>query len=300
MEDFDRVNSLVSVSGLDSPLLFSFKKGLAGLDYILLQDGAENLFLSSPLLVRDRKQLQQSSDWENNKHKFFFGVFFVRVDGCIYLCSQNVWSPSVDAVLLIEAIKEHKDIFDQCTSLFDLGCGTGVTSIGLLNSLKSVSDILMYDINPKASMIAAINLYLNCVERNVTFLSKESLSTVKADICVTTPYYVPVEKKITLSPQEDIRDAIDTTVFMINSSIEHCEKYTVFVFSSCTEKEVRERIPYHVEILKAREILFTIGDNVGNNEVVKRLIDDGRLKNINGDYYHTVYVGLVSKKRGSV
>lgn len=295
LENSSRWHDLISILGSDSHLIFSFKKDLKGIDYFLYENGRERLFLSSALLVRDRKLLQKSPDWERNKHQFFEGIFWVKVDRCIYLCSQGVWSPSVDAVVLLEAFKENQSLFSQSASVLDLGCGTGVIGIGIALNSSVIQDIFMYDTNPKALAITSMNLYLNAVDKCVTFLTGRSLSLARADLCIATPYYIPVEKKVLRTPKIDIEQAINTTVSMITYAVDHCEKHAMFVYSSATQKEVCERIPRH-EILKEQEALFTIGDNVGNNDVVKYLIDDRRLKRIDGDYYHTIYVGLIQKK----
>lgn len=295
MVSYDNLKKLITLMGQNAVLLFSFKPHLRGLDYVVLENGCEKIFLTSDLTVRDRKKLATSETWNKFKRYFFEGLFFVRLDGCVYICSPDVWSPSVDAAILMEVLHENVHLFNDCKSLLDLGYGTGVTTIGTSQILKSINKVFLYDVNPDAQYICAINHYLNNFNAETIFLNKNGLTSAKADICITAPYYVPIEKDINVSPEADLNVAVKTTAQMINYCIEHCQKFALFILSSITEKEVVPLIPYQFKVIKEQKVLFTIGDNVGNQGVVHSLIEKNSLELFDGDYYHIVKIGLFTR-----
>jgi hypothetical protein len=280
----------------DDALYFRFLPNLSGLSYNIVNNYVVNEFLTSPYLVRDRELLAKNEIWNTHKQLFMDKSFLVSIDEALFFCPAKVWSPSVDAIFLYETLCKES-IVNNASSFFDIGCGTGAISIALATKFNNINYIIAEDVDPLALSAFAINFYINDLVASyllTTCYSSQIIRNDLVDIAITTPYYFPVAKHSSLSPDDEIYQAIEQTVLMIKKCISLSTKASYFIYSSTTELEVKQLVNEDWEVINSLSVPFTIGDNVGNSEVVQRAIKDGRLKMLNKNnflYSHTIYIG---------
>ena len=51
----------------------------------------------------------------------------------------NVWAPTIDTLVLANAMRLHKDLFDGVKSVIDVGCGSGFLGLYAQKKIDSIS-----------------------------------------------------------------------------------------------------------------------------------------------------------------
>ena len=278
-------------------LLFEYLPSLAGLEYKILENSVVSSFAKSTFLVRDRQLLSKSREWESVKQSFFESNFLVSCEDCCFFCNPEVWAPSVDAVILLNALKKEKEFFGF-HSVLDLGCGSGVMALCLSKIFQNLEKIVCVDINPLAHISLSVNYYINRFSKDLSFFNKVSEYKGTCDTTIATPYYFPVFKTSAISCDKQLQDSIDSTIFLIQSAVNFAKKAAYFIYSSTTEKEIRSGLNFNWDVIDEVRVPFTIGDNVGNKHIVNTAIKKGMLLNGSTEqfpYDHLIYVGKFTK-----
>ena len=123
----------------DVSLVFEFLKNRKGIEYNIFKNGKLKKYLSSSYLVRDRKKLANNKNWLNNKNDFNKKII-VGYEDLWFFCSEGVWSPSVDAIFMIDAINKESSLnIKKSSSILDYGCGSGVMGISLAKRNKKIN-----------------------------------------------------------------------------------------------------------------------------------------------------------------
>ena len=106
-------------------LVFEFKNSGEGLVYYTNNAGKLTKYLDSQFIVRDRDALSQNPVWNRFKKEFNEKII-VGYKGLWFVCYPSVWSPSIDAIFLIDTIiaQEH-ELLRESKSILDFGCGSG-------------------------------------------------------------------------------------------------------------------------------------------------------------------------------
>jgi len=292
-EYFKTVDSFVG--GIN--LVFEFKKSIQGINYYLNEQGNLNKYLESPHIVRDREKLKDSKEWLLFKNDFNKKIIVGYQDLWFY-CHETVWSPSIDAIFLIDTLinKEHLEKTNLC-SVLDFGCGTGVVGITIANINKKIKNLYFLDSNAAALHSTLINIIGNGIKCNYNLIN--SLDDSKNfTLGLVTPYYFPIDKESSINNKEKIIKAgIDSAV--LTNLVANKAKTTYFIYSSTTEKYFLENLKYDFEIIDELLVPFTLGDNVSSQEFFEIAMLNNLL--IYRDipqfkYWHKIIIGKIQNQ----
>jgi SAM-dependent methyltransferase len=278
----------------DPMLCFEFLPDLGGISYQLVSGGAREEFLRSDLLVRDRKQLDESEMWQ--KHGATFKQQFLVCSGTQWhYCPATVWSPSVDAEVILHVAETLFGLSDV-ESILDLGCGTGVLGLGLARLAPALRRLALVDSDPRALAATALNAACQGVEDVDLHVATVLLPSVRYDLGVTAPYYFPVATTPFSNPHVAIEDAGYHTADLVRRGADACRRL-LFVYSSVTESEFLTRLERPFTVLSQHTVPFSLGDNVSSKQLVAAALESDRLIVRESDrqpYAHTLTVAEIS------
>jgi len=114
---------------------------------------------------------------------------------------KDVYEPSEDSFLLLDAIEQDLNHLKSLNPLFvvEVGCGSGIISTAVRKSLGSGSFFLATDINPRAGDCCLECTRLNGVKDEVQVVLTDLTSALEdrlenqIDILMFNPPYVPTE-----------------------------------------------------------------------------------------------------------
>lgn len=281
----------------DIRLVFEFKDAEQGLLYFLNEGGELTRYLDSPFVVRDRIALADNPVW-NRYHEDFRKTIIVGYKGCWFTCHPGVWSPSVDAVLLIDTLLcQEADSIRDVRSVLDFGCGSGVMGIVLAKFSKGIKDLYLLDMNKAAILSSALNIIGNDLDDRVRTTLLTSMDDRHADIGIVTPYYFPVTRDLVPDPLETIVEAGRESARLVNEVARHSST-TYFVYSSTTEEHFLGSLECPHTVLEERLVPFTLGDNVSSRAFHETAVANGMLIRRDDSpfkYWHKIYVGKNTK-----
>jgi hypothetical protein len=283
---------------LGSPcLVFSFLDGLSGISYQLATDGVRQEFHSSPYLVRDRAGLANNGPWQEHGH-LFKKKFVVGCGDTWCLCTDDVWSPSADAVFLLEVLNARGG-WGRPRSILDFGCGTGVLGIAGAREVSSVEEVSLVDSSHSALAVAAVNFAaqgLTCRLR----IQSDTCELPHHDLGLVTPYYFPIERTPCDDPLARIDAAGRHTSEMVAIALSICQR-VIFVYSSVTQKQFESAATFEFRDVASLELPFSLGDNVSTHTVVGAAVAAGLLLPREDDqfpYWHRVTVAEATHAKG--
>ncbi len=160
---------------------------------------------------------------------------------------ENVYEPSDDTWLLIEALNEAKA---SGRIGVDLGSGTGIVGLVMLKN-TAVNTSIFIDVNPYAALNTMYNLYLNKLDhRGLVIQGSVDILQLKrgiADIVVANPPYLPGERT---------EDLIDHALIAGPEGFE----------------AIKEFIEFSNRILKKNGLLFLVYSSLSNQDAIKNLM----------------------------
>ncbi|MFA6428086.1 MAG: methyltransferase [Candidatus Buchananbacteria bacterium] len=277
-------------------LVFEFLKNQEGIGYNIFKKGKLIRYLSSHYLVRDRKKLKNNKTWLCYK-KDFNKKIVVGYQGLWFFCRETVWSPSVDAVFMIDAINKYKSLsINNFSSILDYGCGSGVVGISLAKKSKKVKELSLVDVNDSALFCSLIN----CIGNNlkVNFNIANHLNKKRYDLGLVTPYYFPIEKRDYLDSRQAMQAIVKAgkdSAIMINDLSKICSE-VFFVYSSITEKVFREELSVKYKDVCYMDVPFSLGDNVSSNSLVGAAAENNLLifkKDSQFKFWHRIYMAKI-------
>lgn len=288
-EYYDRIHGYTG----DIRLVFEFKDSEQGLLYYLNDGGKLIRYLDSPYVVRDRITLANNPTWNQYKDEFKKTII-VGYKGLWFTCHPGVWSPSVDAVLLIDTLLCHEaDSIRNIHSVLDFGCGSGVMGIVLAKFAKEMTDLYLLDRNKTALLSSAVNVIGNDLEDSIRITLLTSMNGQHADIGIVTPYYFPVSREYVPDPFKSIVEAGKESANLVNEMARHSSK-TYFVYSSTTEEYFLDSLECEFTVLKELLVPFTLGDNVSSRAFLETAEANGMLIRRDDSpfrYWHKIFVG---------
>lgn len=283
---FESVNIFIG----DIELVFEFKDNLKGISYQYYDNNIRKEYLSSRYLIRDREALEDNETWQKLK-KYFNKNIIVGYEGYWFYCPESVWSPSVDAVFLLDAIYNQPELnLNNILSVVDYGCGTGIVGISLAKKYSHIKSLSLIDTNPLAIYSSFINAYGNNLTIEYT-LSNSLNKSLNYDLGIATPYYFPIEKLNYDSPLERIIEAGTNSAEMVNKLANIC-KNVFFIYSSTTEQWFLRDLKYDFRKVSNLHIPFSLGDNVSSMNLVKAAEANDLLEIVENNqfkYWHTIY-----------
>ena len=280
----------------DVSLVFEFLKNRKGIEYNIFKNGKLKKYLSSSYLVRDRKKLANNKNWLNNKNDFNKKII-VGYEDLWFFCSEGVWSPSVDAIFMIDAINKESSLnIKKSSSILDYGCGSGVMGISLAKRNKKIKELNLVDINESALFCSLVN----CVGNNlkINFNISNNLGNKKYDLGLVTPYYFPVQRQDFNSSKQAMKSIIkagEDSAEMINDLSKIC-KDVFFVYSSTTENFFRKKLKVKYKDVCSMDVPFTLGDNVSSNSLAAAAVENNLLIIKNDKqfkFWHKLYVAKI-------
>ena len=274
-------------------LVFEFKKSKQGLVYYTNNAGELTKYLDSPYIVRDRDALSQNPVWNRYKQDFT-GKIVVGYNGSWFVCYPSVWSPSIDAIFLLDTvISTASQLLWKTNSILDFGCGSGVIGIVLSKYTKQLEQLYLLDKDYPAIISSVINTFGNNVDEKIHVSWLKTTPLQHVDIGVVTPYYFPVTKGCVSNPLKKILDSGVESADLVNKTAQ-ISSTTFFVYSSTTEKPFLDSLKVKYTILDELLVPFTLGDNVSSQTYLKAAIDNGLLveKQVGPFmFWHRIYVG---------
>lgn len=276
----------------DVRLVFEFKDSEHGLLYYTNDNGELIKYFDSPYIVRDRIALSQNPVWNCYKQDFG-GRIIVGYKGFWFVCFPSVWSPSVDAIFLIDTVLAREpDLLSNAKSILDFGCGSGVVGIVLSKFSKNLNYLYLLDKNNAAIISSVINTFGNGVN-DITHVSwLKTMPQQPVDIGVVTPYYFPIIKNRVSDPLKTIINCGVESARLVNQTAK-VSSTTFFIFSSTTEDSFLSSLKYKYDILGELLVPFTLGDNVSSQEFLNVAIGNGMLiekEDTPFKYWHKIYV----------
>lgn len=272
----------------DPILVFEFMPNCSGLSYQVSEGGTRREFHRSPLLVRDRVGLAGCAEWSRWGY-LFKDKFVVGVAQSWFVCTSQVWSPSIDATFMFEVLSQRISQGRNQTVL-DYGCGTGVMGIALSRLFSSRSSISLVDCNPEALALAGMNAFANEVIPTIT---SHTLSGMPIhDIGIVTPYYFPVMTAPPEDPLRSIEQAATDSLEMVEHARRHARN-VYFVFSSSTSSVFPGKAMFPYSEISRMSVPFSLGDNVSNMSVVNAAIEGRMFERRPNDqfpYWHDIVV----------
>jgi len=277
-------------------LVFDFLKNCKGISYQINQDGTRKEYFRSDYLVRDRNGLKHNRIWNKYKHDFNKKII-VGYENNWFYCPEGVWSPSVDAIFILENIKKLKELnIKKCKSILDYGCGTGAVGISIAKTNKNVKKLTLIDINDSALFASFVNLKGNNVRIKLTLSNYLDLKVddkgVRYDLGIVTPFYFPVEKKDFKNPIKEIAKAGISSAKMVNDLSKIC-KDVFFIYSSVTKYWFRKALKVNYKDIKYLEVPFSLGDNVSSTSLVTVAANNNlliRKENDQFKFWHKIYI----------
>ena len=280
----------------DIRLVFEFKSSKEGLLYYINNSGELEKFFDSPYTVRDRIALSQNPVWNCYK-QYFGGKIIVGYKGFWFVCLPSVWSPSIDAILLLETILTHeKQLLGKTKSILDFGCGSGVMGIMLSNFTRELKNLYLLDNNYAAVISSVINTIGNDVDDRICVSWLKTMPGRHVDVGIVTPFYFPVTKEMVSNPLKTIIKCGINSAELVNQTAQQSST-TFFVFSSTTEKPFLTSLKVNYTILNELLVPFTLGDNVSSKAFLQSAIDNGMLIEKDGTpfrFWHRIFVGKVN------
>ena len=239
---------------------FEFLPNRGGLAYQFVHEGERKEYHRSPHLVRDRNGLRENLVWQRHSH-LFDQRFAVGYDDRWFFCTGDVWSPSVDAVFLLDELAKWIDL-TRVGSILDLGCGTGVVGISVAKRYPRIRRLTLADPNPSAVVTSAINARANDVGCALA-IESEPANSDSYDLGFVTPYYFPVETDATDEPMHRIQEAGRHVAELVEEALRTCHQ-VAFIYSSTTAPFFREVANFDYSDLDSIEVPFSLGDHVSN------------------------------------
>ncbi len=278
----------------DVKLVFKFNKNLNGINYYLNQKGVLTKYLQSSEIVRDRELLRNNPIWLKYSSDFNKKII-VGNENFWFYCHESVWSPSIDAVFLLDVMLK-KNIIDKMNieSVLDFGCGTGVLGISIACLNKRIKKLYLIDSNESALFSTYINIIGNNVNCNFN-ISNYLDGTNKFDLGIITPYYFPVIKELEENPEKAIIDAGVNSANLTNL-VANNSKLTYFIYSSTTKEYYLNNLKFEFESIDELLVPFTLGDNVSNQSFLDTALnkdmlfikDKGQFK-----FWHKITIGRI-------
>jgi release factor glutamine methyltransferase len=183
---------------------------------------------------------------------------------------ENVYPPSEDSYLLIEAINPN-----NFRKALEIGVGSGIISLHLA---KEIDTVFGCDINPYSLFLSKQNALANSIN-NVYLFSSDIFSSIKIgtlfDLIVFNPPYLPVEspprKLIDLSYHggvdggDNIRAFLDGlglflskngTAYLLQSSLYPLDNTTKYLEKNNYQYDINKTLKLDFETLYVLEISF--------------------------------------------
>jgi SAM-dependent methyltransferase len=204
--------------------------------------------LDSDCFVRDREQLAQNKVWLDLKNDFNKKIIVGYKDLWFY-CFESVWSPSIDAIFLIDTLLEKEKFSEQkINSILDFGCGTGVMGISLAKFNQNVKSIYLLDSNKYALYSSLINVMGNNVNCQYNVLNSLDVPS-NIEMGIVTPYYFPVIKECTANHYDKIINAGIESANLTNMVADKV-KTTYFMYSSTTETQFLQSLKHNHSVIE--------------------------------------------------
>ncbi|MEN6378921.1 MAG: HemK2/MTQ2 family protein methyltransferase [Methanofastidiosum sp.] len=183
---------------------------------------------------------------------------------------ENVYPPSEDSYLLIEAINPNNS-----RNALEIGIGGGIISMHLA---KEIDSVFSCDINPYSLFLSRQNALANSIN-NIHLFSSNIFSSIKTgtlfDLIVFNPPYLPVDspprKLIDLSYHggidggDHIRTflkslglflSVNGTAYLLQSSLYPLENTTDFLENNNFKYNIKRTLKLDFETLYVLEISF--------------------------------------------
>lgn len=281
-------------------LVFEFKESRRGLRYYTNDAGVLTKYFDSPHIVRDRIALSQNRVWNRYK-QHFGGSIIVGYKGLWFVCLPSVWSPSIDAIFLLDTLLDReRQLLSGAKSILDFGCGSGVLGIMLSKYARHLDYLYLLDNNNSAVISSVINTIGNAVDDKIHLSWLNTIPQQHVDISVVTPYYFPVTRERVSNPLNTIVDCGVQSANLVNKTAQ-VSSTTIFVYSSTTEESFLSSLKVDHVVLDELLVPFTLGDNVSSQVFLKAAIVKGMLiENENSPfrYWHKIFVAKTLNNNG--
>ena len=126
--------------------------------------------IKNPSMVWDPYKIFDPDEFNSTTAYTILALFgyswrITRYDGISVWHDKNVhldvWAPSIDTLVVADAIRRHQSMFKNVKSVIDVGCGSGFLGIYAQHKLTNIKRTMFNDINPYAVMCAENN-FMGC------------------------------------------------------------------------------------------------------------------------------------------
>jgi len=234
---------------------------------------------------------------------------------------QCAWPPSIDSLLIASTIlsnSELKNMFNNVSSITEMGCGTGFVSAVVCKHF-GIERLILTDLKESVLNLAKSNVRINCPNQNITSLKGNALlpltiNNLECDIIIANPPYLVTESGPT--KQLEISSSTRSTGLLeeLLMGFWRYSKFLILNYSSCSLNRIRDirqktGVQLNEKVLACKKVPFRIpGSNTNDLDELKHqnliidLEDENDRKenpNLCNDnrgfrYWHEIYLSVFS------